>query len=47
MRDVLAPAIRYAGEGFPVTQTIAYTKGLDFRPGPRKPTADIVHWDHW
>lgn len=26
---------------------IAYTKGLDFRPGPRKPTADIVHWDHW
>jgi nitroreductase len=26
---------------------IAYTKGLDFRPGPRKPTTDIVHWDHW
>jgi nitroreductase len=26
---------------------IAYTKGLDFRPGPRKPSAAIMHWDHW
>ncbi|HTZ91333.1 MAG TPA: nitroreductase family protein [Streptosporangiaceae bacterium] len=26
---------------------IAYTKGLEFRPGPRKPSAEIVHWDRW
>lgn len=26
---------------------IAYTIGTDFRPGPRKPLEDIVHWDRW
>jgi len=26
---------------------IAYTKGLDFRPGPRKPADGIVHWNRW
>jgi nitroreductase len=26
---------------------IAYTVGLDFKPGPRKPAATIVHWDRW
>jgi nitroreductase len=26
---------------------VAYTKGTDFKPGPRKPTTDIVHWDNW
>lgn len=26
---------------------IAYTRGLEFKPGPRKPTAGIVHWDNW
>jgi nitroreductase len=26
---------------------IAYTKGLDFKPGPRKPSAAIMHWDCW
>ena len=26
---------------------IAYTRGLDFKPGPRKPSAAIVHWDRW
>ena len=31
MKDVLAPAIRYAREGFPVTQYIAYGWGLDVR----------------
>jgi gamma-glutamyltranspeptidase/glutathione hydrolase len=31
MRDVLAPAIRYAKEGFPVTQYIAYGWGIGVR----------------
>jgi nitroreductase len=26
---------------------IAYTRGLEFKPGPRKPTASILHWNHW
>ena len=26
---------------------VAYTRGLEFKPGPRKPTAGIVHWDYW
>ena len=26
---------------------IAYTKGTDFKPGPRQPLERIVHWDHW
>ena len=26
---------------------LAYTKGTDFRPAPRRPLADIVHWDTW
>ena len=34
-----------------VTQTalipIAYTKGTDFNPAPRKPLDDIVHFDEW
>lgn len=31
MKDVLAPAIRYAQEGFPVTQYIAYGWGIEVR----------------
>ncbi|MEZ5100789.1 MAG: nitroreductase family protein [Thermoleophilia bacterium] len=26
---------------------VAYTKGTDFRPGPRLPLEDAVHWDAW
>jgi nitroreductase len=26
---------------------VAYTVGTDFRPGPRRPLADVVHWDRW
>lgn len=26
---------------------VAHTIGTDFRPGPRKPLDDIVHWDRW
>jgi nitroreductase len=26
---------------------IAYTKGTDFKPAPRVPTDDLVHWDTW
>lgn len=26
---------------------IAYTRGLEFRQGPRKPTDSILHWNHW
>ena len=26
---------------------VAHTKGLDFKPGPRKPLDRIVHWDRW
>jgi nitroreductase len=38
------PYARCAQAGlFPV----AYTIGTDFKPGPRKPSGDIVHWDAW
>jgi nitroreductase len=34
-----------------VTQTalipVAYTLGTDFKPGPRVPMDDILHWDRW
>lgn len=26
---------------------VAHTIGTDFRPGVRKPLADVLHWDHW
>jgi nitroreductase len=26
---------------------VAHTIGAEFRPGPRKPLAEIVHWDRW
>lgn len=26
---------------------VAHTIGLDFKPGPRIPRDDRVHWDHW
>jgi nitroreductase len=26
---------------------IAYTVGTDFRPAPRRPIAEVLHWDHW
>jgi nitroreductase len=26
---------------------VAYTLGTDFKPGPRKPLEEIVHWDEW
>lgn len=26
---------------------VAYTKGTDFRSGPRKPLDEIVHWEQW
>ncbi len=26
---------------------VAYTVGTDFKPGPRKPLEEIVHWDEW
>ena len=26
---------------------VAYTLGTDFRPGPRAPLAEVVHWDRW
>ncbi len=26
---------------------VAYTKGTDFKPGPRKTSDGIVHWNHW
>lgn len=26
---------------------VAYTLGTDFKPGPRKPLDDIVHWNEW
>jgi hypothetical protein len=26
---------------------IAYTKGTDFKPAPRKPMDDVVHIDTW
>jgi nitroreductase len=26
---------------------VAYTKGTDFKAGPREPVASVVHWDKW
>ena len=26
---------------------VAYTIGTDFKPGPRKPLDDILHWNEW
>ena len=26
---------------------VAYTKGVRFKPGSRKPVGTIVHWDDW
>lgn len=26
---------------------VAYTKGTDFRPAPRPPVSELVHWDRW
>jgi nitroreductase len=26
---------------------VAYTKGVKFKPGPRKPVDTILHWDDW
>jgi nitroreductase len=26
---------------------VAYTKGRDFSPPPRRPLADIVRWNRW
>jgi nitroreductase len=38
------PHDRYTQAGlFPV----AYTLGTDFRPGPRRPLAEVLHWNHW
>ncbi len=43
--DILGiPYARCAQAGlFPV----AYTKGTDFKPGPRRSLDEIVHWDQW
>ncbi len=26
---------------------VAYTKGTDFRPAPRRPAAEVTYWDAW
>jgi len=26
---------------------VAYTKGVNFKPGPREPVSTILHWDDW
>lgn len=26
---------------------VAYTLGTDFKPAPRRPLEDVVHWNHW
>jgi nitroreductase len=26
---------------------VAFTKGTDFRAGPRKPLGEVVHWERW
>jgi len=26
---------------------VAYTRGTDFKPGPRKPLESVLHWDRW
>jgi hypothetical protein len=38
------PYDRYTQAGlFP----IAYTLGGDFRPAPREPLSQVLHWNHW
>jgi nitroreductase len=38
------PYDRYTQGGlFP----IAYTIGTDFRPAPRRPLSEIIHWERW
>jgi nitroreductase len=38
------PFDRYTQAGlFPV----AYTRGTDFKPAPRLPAAELIHWDRW
>lgn len=43
--DLLAIPYERCAQGglFP----IAYTKGTDFKSGPRKPLDGLVHWDTW
>lgn len=26
---------------------VAYTRGTKFRPGPRRPAAEVIHWNRW
>jgi nitroreductase len=26
---------------------VAYTKGTNFRPGPRRAVSSMIHWDGW
>jgi nitroreductase len=26
---------------------VAYTRGTDFHPGPRRPLEEMVHWESW
>jgi nitroreductase len=26
---------------------VAYTKGTEFKPGPRRPVSSLLHWDSW
>lgn len=26
---------------------IAYTIGTDFRPAPRRPLSEVIHWERW
>jgi nitroreductase len=26
---------------------IAYTVGTDFKPAPRRPVSEIIHWNQW
>jgi nitroreductase len=26
---------------------VAYTQGTEFKPGPRRPAEEVVHWDTW
>jgi nitroreductase len=26
---------------------VAYTKGTEFKPGPREPLQSMVHWETW
>lgn len=38
------PFDRYTQAGL---MPVAYTKGTDFKPAPRLPLDDVVHWDTW